>query len=65
MEFNIGDQVEKFSGDYTGYGEIRGMFYISDNGPVRYIVKFALDKGTGALCHICNPKTLRKVNQSA
>jgi hypothetical protein len=60
-EYEIGDRVEKFTGDYSGEGEIRGYFYAWEGGPLRYIVKHTLEGGRGYLCHIYSPKNLRRL----
>ena len=57
--FNIGDKVEKFTGDYKAKGEVRGQFFMK-NGALRYVVEHKADGG-GSFCHIYSAKNLRRV----
>jgi hypothetical protein len=38
MTFKIGDRVEKFTGAYTTFGEVRAV-YTTKRGDVRYVVE--------------------------
>lgn len=55
--FRIGQPVEKFTGDYTAKGEVRGIFAMK-SGPVRYVVEHQAEGG-GSFCHIYSEKNLR------
>jgi len=59
--FDVGEQVEKFTGDYQLPGEIRAVFSLWDGGPVRYVVKHEA-KGGGFFCHIYTATNLRRPN---
>jgi hypothetical protein len=37
--FQVGDLVEKFTGDYRAPGEVRAVFTVWDGGPVRYCTR--------------------------
>jgi hypothetical protein len=56
--FQIGDQVEKHTGDYRARGEIRAVFTITDGGAVRYVVRHQAEGG-GYFCHIYSAANLR------
>src|SRR4051812_38282799 len=60
-EYQIGDQVEKYTGDYRARGEIRGIFTMK-NGAVRYVVEHKADGGS--FCHISSEKNLRRVSST-
>ncbi len=57
LEWQIGDQVEKFTGDYSAFGEVRGIFTLK-NGAVRYAVEHNAEGG-GSFAHIYSAKNLR------
>lgn len=57
--FRIGDRVEKFTGDYSAFGEVRAVFTL-DNGSLRYVVEHKAEGG-GSFCHIYSEKNLRKI----
>lgn len=61
LHFAVGDQVEKYTGDYHAKGEVRGIFAMN-NGAIRYVVEH-LAEGGGSFCHIYSEKNLRKVEQ--
>jgi hypothetical protein len=56
--FRVGDQVEKFTGDYTAKGEVRGTFAMK-SGAIRHVVEHPAEGG-GSFCHIYAPKNLRR-----
>jgi hypothetical protein len=58
VEFPVGAQVEKHTGDYRAFGEVRGAFTITDGGPLRYVVRHAAEGG-GFFCHVYSPANLR------
>ena len=60
-EYQIGDQVEKYTGDYRARGEIRGIFTMK-NGAVRYVVEHKAEGGS--FCHIYSENNLRRVPNS-
>jgi hypothetical protein len=43
-DFNIGNLVEKHTGDYRAKGEVQGVFTMS-NGAVRYVVEHKAEGG--------------------
>ena len=55
--FAIGDQVEKYTGDYRIRGEVRGVFTLK-NGAVRYNVEHQAEGG-GSFTHIYSAKNIR------
>jgi len=57
--FQVGDLVEKFTGDYRAPGEVRAVFTVWDGGPVRYVVRHKAEGG-GHFCHIYSEANLRK-----
>lgn len=57
--FTIGEQVEKYTGDYTARGEVRAVFAMK-NGAIRFVVEHQAEGG-GSFCHIYSEKNLRKV----
>jgi len=59
MRFHIGQRVEKFTGDYTGPGIVRGVTFL-DDGVVRYVVAHKLEGGTGLLLHLYSEANLRE-----
>ncbi|WP_202032423.1 hypothetical protein [Agrobacterium vitis] len=63
MPFTIGDLVEKYTGDYTAKGEVRGIF-ATTRGAVRYVVEHQADGG-GSFCHIYSEKNLRPARRFA
>ena len=63
QQFAIGDLVEKHTGDYRAYGEIRGVFTITENGPVRYVVRHTAEGG-GFFCHIYSAKNIRLMRRA-
>ncbi|WP_234892227.1 hypothetical protein [Agrobacterium vitis] len=63
MPFAIGDLVEKYTGDYTAKGEVRGIF-ATTRGAVRYVVEHQADGG-GSFCHIYSEKNLRPARRFA
>jgi hypothetical protein len=56
--FKVGDQVEKWTGDYRTFGEVRAVFTVTDGGPVRYVVRHEA-QGGGYFCHIYSAANLR------
>lgn len=60
VEFRVGDRVEKISGDYRAYGEVRAVFSAHDGGPTRYVVRHSAEGG-GYFCHIYSAANLRMV----
>jgi hypothetical protein len=62
-DFNMGDLVEKHTGDYRAQGEVRGVFTIS-NGAVRYVVEHKAEGG-GSFCHIYSGQNLRLLERSS
>lgn len=59
FEFDYGDPVEKFTGDYTAKGEVVGRFFMK-SGAVRYVVEHQAEGG-GSFCHIYSGKNLRRI----
>lgn len=57
--FQIGEQVEKFTGDYTAKGEVVGIFAMK-NDAIRFVVEHQAEGG-GSFCHIYSEKNLRRV----
>lgn len=57
--FQIGEQVEKYSGDYRAKGEVRGIFAMK-NDAIRFVVEHEAEGG-GSFCHIYSEKNLRRV----
>lgn len=55
--YEIGDQVEKFSGEYRAFGEVRTRF-TTKRGAVRYVVEHEAEGG-GSFCHIYSGANLR------
>ncbi|WP_234911306.1 hypothetical protein [Allorhizobium taibaishanense] len=55
--FKIGDMVEKYTGDYSARGEVRGIF-ATTRGAVRYVVEHQAEGG-GSFCHIYSEHNLR------
>ncbi|WP_321385717.1 hypothetical protein [Rhizobium sp.] len=55
--FQIGQPVEKFTGDYIAKGEVRGIFAMK-GGAIRYVVEHQAEGG-GSFCHIYSEKNLR------
>jgi hypothetical protein len=62
-DFNIGDLVEKHTGDYRAKGEVRGVFTMS-NGAVRYVVEHKAEGG-GSFCHIYSGQNLRLLKRQS
>lgn len=60
-KFKVGDQVEKFTGDYTGRGEVRAVWTLWEGGPIRYCVTHKIEDGTGFVAHIYSEANLRAV----
>lgn len=57
MRFHVGQMVEKFTGDYTGPGVVRGIVYL-DDGIVRYVVSHKIEGGTGEMLHLYSEANL-------
>ena len=55
--YEIGDQVEKFSGEYRALGDVRTRF-TTKRGAVRYVVEHEAEGG-GSFCHIYSGANLR------
>ena len=55
--FQVGDLVEKFTGDYRAPGEVRAVFTVWDGGPVRYVVRHKAEGGG----HFCYTSTARPI----
>lgn len=55
--YEIGDRVEKFSGEYRAFGEVRARF-TTKHGAVRYVVEHEAEGG-GSFCHIYSGAQLR------
>jgi hypothetical protein len=60
LKFEVGDRVEKWTGDYTGPGIVRGICRIG-NDKVRYLVGHQIAGGTGEFLHIYAVGNLRKL----
>lgn len=60
-EYDTGDAVEKHTGEYQAYGEIRACFTTSA-GAVRYVVEHKAEGG-GSFLHIYNGNQLRPDNR--
>jgi hypothetical protein len=56
-EFVVGQEVEKFTGDYKARGVVRSVFTML-NGAVRYVVEH-MAEGGGSFLHIYSGKNLR------
>lgn len=56
--YEIGDHVEKYTGEYRAFGEIRCRFTMK-NGAVRYVVEHRAEGG-GSFCHIYSAANLRR-----
>lgn len=56
--FKIGDQVEKYTGDYRSFGEVRSVFTAWEGGLIRYAVSHRADGG-GRFIHIYSDANLR------
>lgn len=54
--YQVGDIVEKCTGDYRAKGQIRGMFAMK-SGQVRYVVEHQAEGG-GSFCHIYSEANL-------
>jgi hypothetical protein len=57
--FEIGQLVEKWTGDYTGPGIVRGIAEMA-GGKLRYLVGHRLEGGTGELLHVYAEANLRE-----
>lgn len=62
-KFMVGDQVEKFTGDYRARGEVRGIF-VMKKGALRYVVEHEV-AGGGSFCHIYSEGQLRLLEREA
>jgi hypothetical protein len=62
-KFQIGDEVYKWTGDYTGPGIVR-MVAHNTKGQVRYMVGHTIEGGTGELLHIYSEGNLRRVDHA-
>jgi hypothetical protein len=60
--FKLGDWVEKHTGDYRAFGEVRAVFTVTDDGPARYVVRHEA-QGGGYFCHIYSETNLRLAEQ--
>ena len=58
-KFNVGDRVEKLTGEYTALGVVRGVFTMS-RGALRYCVEHQAEGG-GSFVHIYSEANLRAV----
>ena len=58
-EFEIGDKVLKFKGDYNLEGIVVGRFKMT-NGAVRFVIEHEA-KPKGSFCHIYSSTQLQKV----
>jgi len=59
-KFRVGQQVEKWPGNYGGPGTVRGIAH--DKGqPLRYIVGHKIEGGFGEFFHIYAEGNLREV----
>ncbi len=63
-KFRVGDQVEKFSGDYRARGEVRGIL-VMKKGALRYVVEHEVADGGGSFCHIYSEGQLRLMEGGA
>lgn len=63
-KFSVGDQVEKFTGDYRARGEVRGIF-VMKKGALRYVVEHEVADGGGSFCHIYSEGQLRLLEREA
>lgn len=59
-KFQIGQLVQKWTGDYTGPGRVRGISTL-ENGSIRYLVGHRIEGGTGEFLHIYASGNLREV----
>jgi hypothetical protein len=59
-KFKIGELVEKWTGDYTGRGRVRGICVL-ENGKTRYLVGHRIEGGTGEFLHVYASGNLRPV----
>lgn len=59
-KFTIGQEVEKWTGDYTGRGTVRGISILG-NGKLRYLVGHRIEDGTGEFLHVYSEGNLREV----
>src|SRR6476620_4660550 len=50
-KFKIGQWVEKWTGDYTGPGIVRGISTLA-SGRLRYLVGHRIDGGIGEFLHV-------------
>jgi hypothetical protein len=57
-KFQIGDQVFKWTGDYTGPGTVRGISTLP-SGKVRYLVGHRVEGGEGEFLHVYSEGNLR------
>lgn len=58
IKFAIGTRVEKFTGDYTGPGVVRGIT-ILEGGKVLYLVGHRIEGGKGEFVHVYSAANLR------
>jgi hypothetical protein len=59
LKFEIGQLVEKWTGDYTGPGRVRGVSVL-ENGKVRYLVGHRIEGGHGEFLHVYSSGNLRE-----
>jgi hypothetical protein len=57
-KFKIGQWVEKWTGDYTGPGIVRGISTLA-NGRLRYLVGHRIEGGYGEFLHVYAEGNLR------
>jgi hypothetical protein len=57
-KFQIGDEVFKWTGDYTGPGVVRGLAKTA-SGKWRYLVGHQIIDGTGEFLHVYAEGNLR------
>lgn len=62
MKFKVGQQVNKFSGDYGGVGKVICGFIDEDR--IRYVVSFRIQNGFGTFYHILTEKQLEDNEQA-